>query len=120
MDTDQQEAVGKAMSASRFTEAAQRQEAYQGKPHATSISSIPALAPPSPDTLAILRLYLEHYPTLAEEDRRLYRGLILQIANPSMVVRAGEGLGWMRGEPRVSQADDTPGLTELLRRKAGQ
>ena len=43
---------------------------------------------PSPDFLAIARLYLEKYEILADEDRKLYRDLILKLSNPPMVVGA--------------------------------
>lgn len=42
--------------------------------------------PPNLDFLAIARLYLENYSILADEDRKLYRGMLLQMANPPMVV----------------------------------
>jgi hypothetical protein len=40
----------------------------------------------NPDLLAIIRFYLEKYDALAEEDRKLYRGLIAMMANPPMMV----------------------------------
>jgi len=43
--------------------------------------------PPHPDFLAIARLYLEKYEALADEDRKLYRGMLLQMANPPMIVQ---------------------------------
>ena len=71
----------------------------------------------SPDILAILRLYLEHYPALAEEDRRLYRGLIHSLVNPPLLLVSKDGLQreWL---PGASPSDDKTGLTELWRRKA--
>ena len=45
-----------------------------------------SFVPLSPDFLAIARLYLEKYSILADEDRKLYRGMLLQMANPLMLV----------------------------------
>ena len=42
--------------------------------------------PPNADFLAIARLYLENYSILADEDRKLYRGMLSQMANPPMIV----------------------------------
>ena len=49
--------------------------------------------PPNPDFLAIARLYLEKYSILADEDRKLYRGMLLQMANPPMIVPEN-GIDW--------------------------
>jgi hypothetical protein len=50
--------------------------------------SAPTAVPPSPDLLAITRLYLEKYELLAEEDRAIYRKVLWMIASPVLV--AGE------------------------------
>jgi hypothetical protein len=42
--------------------------------------------PFNPDFLAIAQLYLENYSILTDEDRKLYRGILLQMANPLMIV----------------------------------
>lgn len=52
--------------------------------------TVPIFIPPNPDFLAIARLYLEKYETLADEDRKLYRGMLLQMANPPMIVQKDE------------------------------
>ena len=41
----------------------------------------------SNDLLSIARLYLEKYDLLADEDKKLYRDLILSLANPPLVVK---------------------------------
>lgn len=41
--------------------------------------------PPLPDLTAIARLYLENYAALTDEDRKIYRKLILELMNPQMV-----------------------------------
>lgn len=40
---------------------------------------------PNPDLIHLARLFLEKYELLAEEDRKLFRGLIRSIANPPMI-----------------------------------
>ena len=47
----------------------------------------PMEIPLSNDLLSIARLYLEKYDVLADEDKKLYRNLILPLANPPMVVK---------------------------------
>jgi hypothetical protein len=46
--------------------------------------------PPNPDFLAILRLYLEKYDALAEEDRALYREVVRMIVNPPIIMTEKE------------------------------
>lgn len=61
---------------------------------------------PSPDMLAILRLYLEKYDTLAEEDKRLYRGIVAALAHPPVVLTAGDGLEFFLYPPNVASIND--------------
>jgi hypothetical protein len=44
------------------------------------------IVPPFSDLLLLLRLYLERYEALVEEDRRLCRQALLLIINPALVV----------------------------------
>jgi hypothetical protein len=60
----------------------------------------PILAPLNPDFLAIARLFLEKYELLAEEDRKLYRGLIWMMANPPMIVATDGGALEFMKSPR--------------------
>ena len=48
------------------------------------------IQPTNQDAFAIVRLYLENYSTLAEEDRLLYRKILCQIMNPPFVVTQAE------------------------------
>lgn len=54
-------------------------------------------APPYPnlDLIHLARLFLEKYELLAEEDRKLFRGLIRSIANPPMIISKDDGLEFM-------------------------
>ena len=58
----------------------------QMAPVGSSMEGSVAVTPPDPNILAVLRLFLEKYETLAEEDRKLYRGVIAMAFNPLMVV----------------------------------
>ena len=82
MDTDQQEAVGKAMWPGKILQ--------RGLPTGPNLS-----IGPNPDILAIIRLYLERYPDLADEDRKLLRGVVAMLMNPPLVVGAADGLEFM-------------------------
>ena len=57
--------------------------------------------PPNSDFLVIARLYLEKYEILNDEDRKLYRGMLLQMANPPMIVQK-ESDPW--APQRISEA----------------
>jgi len=76
---------------------------------ASTLPSSPTITSPSPDLLAILRLYLERYPELAEEDRRLYRRVVAQLANPVLVAARDDarddGLEYVRRTEPVSVGD---------------
>jgi hypothetical protein len=48
------------------------------------------VSPLAADLSAILRLYLEKYDALAEEDREMYRGEIRKLSNPLLLVREVE------------------------------
>lgn len=61
--------------------------------------------PLSPDVLAILRLYLEKYDILAEEDKRLYRGITAALARPPLVMDVGNGA---TDDERKDAADKMP------------
>ena len=41
--------------------------------------------PPDPEMIKIVRLYLEKYEVLAEEDKKLYRRVVAMIVNPPIV-----------------------------------
>ena len=55
-----------------------------------------ALTPPDPDILALLRLYLEKYEALAEEDRKLLCGVLWMLMNPPVVVSVKGGVELQR------------------------
>ncbi len=47
---------------------------------------IPEYVPPNPDMIAIARLYLERYTSLAEEDKRVYRQMLTYFPTPVMAM----------------------------------
>jgi hypothetical protein len=51
--------------------------------------------PPDPNFLAIARLFLENYSILAEEDRKLYRGLLWMLASPPVIMAQDGGLEFL-------------------------
>jgi hypothetical protein len=60
--------------------------AHQEEHH---IEGLSILNPFVPDTFAILRLYLEKYEILAEEDRRVHRRIVTVLVNPPLVMDVG-------------------------------
>lgn len=49
------------------------------------ITQPPRIVRPDPEILAILRLFLEKYEALAEQDRILYRRVLAALTNPPLV-----------------------------------
>jgi hypothetical protein len=58
---------------------------YRDWPKIKFESAEPArITPPDPDILAIMRLFLEKYEALADEDRAAYRKYIVLLTNPPL------------------------------------
>jgi hypothetical protein len=56
----------------------------------------PGITPLFSDLLHLVRLFLEKYELLADEDRKLIRGLLWMAANPPLIVSAEEGLEFVK------------------------
>jgi hypothetical protein len=52
----------------------------------TNTRLTPTFTPPDPNLLAIVRLYLERYEILSEDDRRTIGQIVRMTANPPMMV----------------------------------
>jgi hypothetical protein len=50
----------------------------------------PTILAPDPELIKIVRLYLEKYEVLADEDRKMYRQLIVMIVNPPVIVNSAK------------------------------
>lgn len=68
--------------------------------------------PSATDTLAILRLYLEKYDNLAEEDRRVYRRVVTVLVNPPLVMDVGNGATDDDRKAEAAQADGSQSLAD--------